>query len=236
MSVVDDTVYAAETATVMADAIVDDAPVNTADGQVAGDPVLDGTSPPECPEEAVLTEITFTAESVSDTDPQGFITNEAEVWSHNLDAMKVETAVLEAFLDLLAAADAEYMDTSEYIIDESDIGAVVDWTSVESALGESQQTLIGLQNLLSNILEEMGVEDYQYLRVYSDADGAMRLVGDHPRQEEIELVLNSPEHEEFRVLYQAATNGMSMAGSLVGRVSVPAEVLEQYKQRKASAS
>ncbi|MCC8165323.1 MAG: hypothetical protein LIQ31_04030 [Planctomycetes bacterium] len=235
MSVVDDTVYAAETATAMTDAARDDAFLEPAEAALVGEPVLDGTSPPECAAPAPW-EISFAAESVADTDPMGYIANEAEVWSHNLDAMRVETAVLDAFLDLLAAADAEYMDTAEYVIDESDLGAVVDWTSVESALGESQQTLIGLQNLLSNILEEMDVEDYQYLRVYSDAEGAMRLVGDHPRREEIELVLNSPEHEQFRELYQAATNGMSMAGSLVGRVSVPAEVLEQYKQRKASAS
>ncbi|MCC8109472.1 MAG: hypothetical protein LIQ30_10620 [Planctomycetes bacterium] len=234
MSVVDDTVYAAETATVMTDAIGNDA-LTEPEAAVTGDPVLDGASPPDC-QEAAPPEITFTAESVADTDPMGFIANEAEVWSHNLDAMRVETAVLDAFLDLLAAADAEYMDTGDYVIDESDVGTVVDWTSVESALGESQQTLIGLQDLLSNILEEMGVEDYQYLRVFSDADGAMRLVGDHPRREEIEAVLNSPVHHQFRELYQAATNGMAMAGSLVGRVSVPEEVLERYKQRKASAS
>lgn len=167
-------------------------------------------------------------------DAQAYLRNEQEVWHHNLEAMRVDTESLHAFLELVAMADAEYLDAEEYV-QEPMPRNTVDWDAVDNALAESQQILIGVQQLLSHTLAEMGVEDHEYLRVFSDAAGMMRLVGDHERKEEIETVLNSPAHAELRNLYQAATSGMSMAGGLVGKMSVPEEVLEKIQAKAGVA-
>lgn len=172
------------------------------------------------------------AERTVDTD--AYLENEEQVWTHNLEAMRVDTEALNAFLDLVATADAEYLDAVEY--EQPVQETIVDWDAVSSALSESQQILIGVQKLLSQTLEEMGIEDHAALRVYADTAGLMRLVSEHPRREEIEAALNSPANKPLRSLYQAATTGMSMAGGLVGKMSVPEEVLEKIKAKYHAAS
>lgn len=172
------------------------------------------------------------AEHAADT--SAYLENEEQVWTHNLEAMRVDTEALNAFLDLVAAADAEYLDAVEY--EQPVQETIVDWDAVNAALSESQQILIGVQKLLSQTLEEMGIEDHAYIRVYADTNGLMRLVSDHPRREEIETALNSPANKPLRSLYQAATTGMSMAGGLVGKMSVPEEVLKKIKAKYHAAS
>ncbi len=109
---------------------------------------------------------------------------------------------------------------------------MLDWDAVSAALDESQRILVGVQQLLSETLRGMGVEDHDSIRVYSDEAGFLHLLVDHPWQAEIEAILNSPEHAELRQLYQAATSGMSMAGGLVGHFSVPDEVIEHAENKK----
>ncbi len=179
------------------------------------------------------TEIFF-VEGAASQDADALVQNQVDIWSHNQAAMRVDEESVQAFLDMLYSADPEYLDAAEYVNIQAEPQAMVDWGSVDAALGESQKILQGVQSLLSSILLEMGVEDYQYLRVYADHAGLIRLVGGHDRAEEIEAVLNSPEHHEFRSMYAAANAGMGMAGSLVGRVSVPQEVLEQYQAKVAA--
>ena len=187
-------------------------------------------------EETMVADVVFTGTPdvpVQPVDARAYLQNEQEVWSHNLEAMRVDTDALDAFLDLLSGADAEYMDAAEYVQPEPQ--TVVDWDAVSAALTESQQILIGVQKLLSHTLSLMGVEDHEYIRVYSDTAGLLRLVSEHPRREEIEDALNGPENAPLRSLYQAATSGMSMAGGLVGKMSVPEEVLEQIKAKAGAA-
>lgn len=190
-------------------------------------------------EEPVLTDVVFAEDASAEVralaaDDSAYLHNEQEVWSHNLEAMRVDSAALDAFLELVHGADAEYLDAEEYVA-PVELANTVDWDSVNAALTESQQILIGVQKLLSETLENMGVEDHAYIRVYSDTAGMMRLVADHPRRPEIEAVLNSPVNSALRCLYQAATTGMSMAGSLVGKMAVPEEVLEQIKAKYSAA-
>ena len=190
-------------------------------------------------EEMIVTDVIFAEDAPAEilalaADSSAYLRNEQEVWGHNLEAMRVDSEALDAFLELVHGADAEYLDAEEYVT-PAEPANTVDWDSVNAALNESQQILIGVQKLLSETLENMGVEDHAYIRVYSDAAGAMRLVADHPRREEIEAVLNSPVNSALRCLYQAATTGMSMAGSLVGKMSVPEEVLEQLKAKYCTA-
>ncbi len=184
----------------------------------------------EQPDYQTGTAIHFVADAAcGDSDAR--IQNQVDIWSHNQAAMLVAEETTQAFLELVYAADPEYLDAAEYVDLQAEPQKLVDWNSIDAALGESQKILQGVQTLLSSILEEMGVEDYQYLRVYADHEGLMRLVGGHDRAEEIEAVLNSPEHFVFREMYAAANAGMGMAGSLVGRVAVPQEVLEQYQAK-----
>lgn len=187
-------------------------------------------------EETMIADVVFTGTPevpAQPVDAKAYLENEQEVWSHNLEAMRVDTDALNAFLDLLSQADAEYMDATEYVQPEPQ--TILDWDAVDAALTESQQILIGVQKLLSQTLAEMGVEDHEYIRVYSDSSGLLRLVSDHPRRLEIEDALNSPANSAIRSLYQAATTGMSMAGGLVGRMSVPEEVLAAIKEKYGAA-
>lgn len=187
-------------------------------------------------EETMVADVVFTGTPevpAQPVDAKAYLANEQEVWSHNLEAMRVDTDALNAFLELLSEADAEYMDATEYVQPEPQ--TILDWDAVSAALTESQQILIGVQKLLSQTLEDMGVEDHEYIRVYSDTAGLMRLVSDHPRRGEIEDALNSPANYALRSLYQAATSGMSMAGGLVGKMSVPEDVLAQIKAKYCAA-
>lgn len=148
--------------------------------------------------------------------------NHRDVLEANRQASTVESESLAAFLDLLAAADAEYLDTAEYAAPaapEQSALAGLDWDTLNQALAESQQILISMQQLLSETLAAMGVEDHEHIRVYADEQGWLRLVSDHPRSEEIEAVLNSPDNQELRSLHSAAAAGMSLAGTLVGAMT-----------------
>lgn len=191
-------------------------------------------------EENIVMEVVFAADEdmAANTDAQAYLENEAEVWSHNLEAMKVDVDALNAFLELLAGCDDEYIDTqadvAEYQVETP--RPMLDWDSVSAALDESQRILIGVQQLLSTTLAAMGVEDHDHIRVYADEAGFLHLLVDHPYQTEIEAALNSPEHAELRQLYQAATSGMSMAGGLVGKFSVPQEVVEHAENKKKVSS
>lgn len=161
-----------------------------------------------------------------------YLDNEHQVLNQNIDAMKVRPEDLDAFLELVYAADQEYMDVEEYVPEPQNL---VDWDSVSTALMESQKILVMTQELLSETLADMGIEDHSSIRVYSDSEGALRLIVDHPRQAEIEAMLNSPEQRHLRDMYTSATAGMSIAGSLVGNISVPEEVLEMAKAKRAAA-
>lgn len=176
----------------------------------------------------VLTEQTIreSAEEIA-----AYLDNEHQVLNQNIDAMKVSPEDLDAFLELVYAADAEYMDVEEYVPEPQNM---VDWDSVSTALLESQKIMVATQELLSETLAGMGIEDHSSIRVYADAEGALRLVVDHPRQDEIENALNSPEQKHLRDLYHSATTGMTLAGSLVGNISVPEEVLEMAKAKRSA--
>lgn len=187
-------------------------------------------------EENIVMEVVFAADEdmAANTDTQAYLENEAEVWSHNIEAMKVDVDALNAFLELLSGCDDEYIDTqadaADYQMEPP--RQMLDWDSVSAALDESQRILIGVQQLLSATLADMGVEDHEHIRVYADEAGFLHLLVDHPYQAEIEAILNGPEHAELRQLYQAATSGMSMAGGLVGKFSVPEEVIEHAENKK----
>lgn len=157
-----------------------------------------------------------------------------EVLAANLEASMVAGEDLAAFFDLLAMADADYLDAAIYAPPASP--QPLDWEAVGEALTHSQGILIGVQSLLSETLASMGVEDHTAIRVYADREGLLRLVAEHPRQTEIEAALNGPENLDLRTLYHAAVDGMSLAGSLVGAVAVPDEILERVKAKKRGAA
>lgn len=162
---------------------------------------------------------------------------EAAIMAQNCQAMAVEAESFAAFVDLLSGADQDYLSAEEYaepVVMETE-APTVDWAEISHALSESQAVMIGVQELLSETLAAMGVEDHEYIRVMADLDGSLRLLADHPRREEIEYVLNSPENNELRSMYDAAMAGMGLAGNLVGAVADPAKVLEQVKRAKALA-
>lgn len=167
------------------------------------------------------------------TDQQAWERNHAAIMAANRDASVVDGEDLAAFLDLLAAADTDYIDADAYIPEPET--PALDWDAVSQALSESQAILIGVQKLLSETLAAMGVEDHMAIRVFADTGGWLRLVSDHPRRAEIESILNSPENRELRDLYKAATSGMSLAGSLVGNLAVPEEVLARVKAKQSAA-
>ncbi len=185
--------------------------------------------------ENIVVEIVFASEEEAvRADSEAYLESEAEVLTHNIEAMKVDVEALNAFLELLAGCDDEYIDTqadaAEYLPDSR--RQMLDWDSVSAALDESQRILVGVQQLLAATLAGMGVEDAESIRVYNDEAGFLHLLVDHPYQAEIEAILNSPEHAELRQLYQAATSGMSMAGGLVGHFAVPDEVIEHAESKK----
>ena len=184
-------------------------------------------------DEPVMTEVAFSDTGMA-VDLDARAQAEREILGQNMLAMEVDGESFNAFLDLLAGADAEYMNAQDYV--PAPAAPMLDWDAVSQALTESQQILIGVQNLLSETLAAMGVEDHQYIRVYADTRGALRLVSDHPRRAEIEDALNRPENIELRNMYHAAMAGMSLAGGLVGTMSVPEEVLEKVKAKKQHAA
>ena len=188
-------------------------------------------------DETLVSEVVFVDNAPEPTSEEvaAYFDNENQVMHHNMEAMRVETEHLDAFLELVYATDPEYMDTQQYM-PQPEPENMLDWETVSAALGESQKIMIAMQELLSETLAEMGVEGHDSIRVYSDTDGAMRLLVDHPRREEIETVLNSRENRHLRDLYASATAGMSIAGSLVGNMSVPEEVLEQIKAKQYSSA
>lgn len=159
--------------------------------------------------------------------------NRREVLIVNQQASATEVEDLAAFLDLLYAADTQYIKAEEYIAPLPD--PALDWDEVSKALAESQQILIGVQNLLAETLATMGVEDYRYIRVYADSGDNLHLVSEHPRREEIEAALNGTANADLRSLYHAATCGLSLAGGLVGNMSVPKDVLEKVKAKQCVA-
>lgn len=195
--------------------------------------------------EPYVAEVIFTEANPALADVNAYLKVEAEVWSENLDAMRVDPLSLYSFMELLNVCDTEYMDqveehapaaqatfqSSVYDEEEREVEALVDWSTVDAALGESQKILQGVQQLLTETLAEMGVEDYKDIRVYSDAKGQMRLVADHDRREEIEANLNSEANRPIRDLYDAATSGMNVAGGLVGALSIPEDVLNRLKEK-----
>jgi hypothetical protein len=186
-------------------------------------------------DETLTSEVVFVARAVRDDveDVANYLDNEHQVLHENIDAMRVSPEDLDAFLELVYAADAEYMDVQEYLPEPQN---TVDWDDVSRALQESQKIMMKTQELLSETLAEMGIQDHSAIRVYSDVDGALRLVVDHPRQAEIEAELNSPRQRPLRDMYASATAGMSVAGSLVGSVSVPDEVLERMRESRCEAA
>ena len=191
--------------------------------------------------EQPMAEVVFagTPDNPAMTDARAYLRAEAEVWSHNLDAMRVDPLSLYSFMEILAMCDTEYMEgvqehapvAASVYSEAEDPDALVDWPTVEAALGESQKILIGVQQLLAETLSEMGIEDCDEIRVFSDAHGKMRLVTDHERQSDIEAVLNNEENRPLRELYSAASSGMSVAGGLVGAMSVPRDVLDRLKEK-----
>jgi hypothetical protein len=183
-------------------------------------------------DETVVMEVVFAAdaEMAEIREAQAYEANAQAVESHNIEAMKVDVETLNAFLELITACDADYIDTQDYEVEAPQ--PMLDWDSVSKALDESQRILIGVQELLSSTLAEMGVADHEHIRVYSDDMGFLHLLVDHPLQEEIEAALNSETHRPLRELYQAATSGMSMAGGLVGRFAVPDAVVEHARYKR----
>lgn len=188
-------------------------------------------------ETLVANGICFVDQAVQETgdDIAAYLGNEHLVHNENIDAGQVTQEDLQAFLELVYAADPEYMDTQAYV-PAPEPQNLVDWGDVTEALMASQRTMTAMQELLSESLREMGVEDHSSIRVYSDPEGALRLVVDHPRQREIESMLNAPEQSYIRDMYISATAGMTIAGSLVGTMSVPEEVLEMAKAKRRAAS
>lgn len=154
--------------------------------------------------------------------------NHGEVLTANREAAVVDPETLAAFLELIYDVDEEYIDTG---FSAAPSEPLMNWDEVGTALAESQAMLMAMQDLLSVILEEIGVEDHASIRIYEDPEGKLRLVSPHERREEIEETLNSPVNRQLQELYRSVANGMSLAGSLVGNGALPEEVLEKVKGR-----
>lgn len=184
--------------------------------------------------EMPVAEVVVLAPYEETVDREAWRRNHSETARLNIQASAVEAADLAAFLDLLSGADAEYMGTEEYVAQPQ--GPGLDWEAVSQALGESQGILIGIQKLLSATFAAMDIEDHEFIRVYADREGLLRLVSDHPRREEMETALNSPANQQVRDLYHAAMAGMGLAGGLVGEMAVPQEVLDRVKAKQFSAA
>lgn len=151
------------------------------------------------------------------------------VMDSNYEAKNTLPESLQAFIELVMAADPEYIEAPEYTTLAPEDKKPLDWDQVSEALNESQEILVLVQKLLTETFLSMGLPDAQYLRVWQDMDGSLRLTGDHERREEIERELNGPANAELRRMYEAAVSGMSMAGGLVGTMACPEEVLRQVR-------
>lgn len=163
-----------------------------------------------------------------------YLDAEQAIASLNIDSSQPDPESLDAFIELLYMADQEYMEVPEYAPAEPQ--PLMDWDAVALALEESQRILVLVQEMLSSTLADMGIEDHDAIRVYADEYGWLRLVADHPRRDEIESALNSAENNQLREYYMSATAGMSMAGSLVGTMAVPQEVVDYARERKYAAA
>ena len=164
-------------------------------------------------------------------DETAWIANHSLVLTANREASEVDAESLQAFLELLYAADPEYIDAPA----APEPAPLMNWAEVGDALAEAQAMLRTMQNLLSLTLEEMGIPDHDEIRVGEGSDGALRLISDHPRRDEIEAVINSPAHRQLQELFRAAANGMSLAGSLIGNGALPPEVLDMARSRVGAA-
>ncbi len=151
--------------------------------------------------ENIVVEIVFASEEEAvRADSEAYLESEAEVLTHNIEAMKVDVEALNAFLELLAGCDDEYIDTqadaAEYLPDSR--RQMLDWDSVSAALDESQRILVGVQQLLAATLADMSEEkaasslanymdnftreielDLDGWNKLSDADQAMLMAADH---------------------------------------------------------
>lgn len=172
-----------------------------------------------CEEPPVL-EIVAAESGATEPDAAGRELARVDVMAANWEAATVTAEGLAAFLELLAGADAEYLDLEDCAGSETPF-PLIDWDTVSDALGESREILVRVQELLAEMLNDMGVEDARFIRVGADASGRLRLVSDHPRRAEIEMALNAPENESFRELHAAALVGLGLAGGLVGNCSLP---------------
>ncbi|MDR2392215.1 MAG: hypothetical protein LBE84_11130 [Planctomycetota bacterium] len=155
---------------------------------------------------------------------------QVDVMAANWEAATIIPENLSAFFELVYGADIEYLGAEPYLSSGADAAeSCLEWEIVCQALSESRGILIAFQNLLADVLDALGVEDARFLRVQADSAGNLRLVSEHPRREEIETVLNSPENNRLREMYAAALAGMSLAGGLVGGISVPPGVLDRMR-------
>ena len=186
-------------------------------------------------EESLMPELTF-AEPDSVASGQMELL-QVDVMAANWEAATIIPEDLFAFFELIYGADTEYLDAETYLSSGVDASEpCLDWDIVCQALSESQGILVAFQNLLTGVLDALGVEDARFLRVLADSAGNLRLVSDHPRREEIETVLNNQENSRLRELHAAALAGMSLAGGLVGGASVPPEVLERARITAGTAA
>ncbi len=161
--------------------------------------------------------------------------NHKEVLAANVQASEVELESLYEFFNLIYDVDPDYIDAAAHVPAPTPSEPLMNWQEVGQALAESQRMLQTMQNLLSLTLSELGVEDHASVRIYEDQDNKLRLVSDHPRHEEIETVLNSPKQRQLQELYRSATNGMSLAGCLIGNGALPEEVLQKVKSQIGAA-
>ena len=176
-----------------------------------------------CEEPPVL-EIVFAEPGIAEPDPAGRELIRVDIMAANWEAATVVTDDLAAFLELLAGADAEYLDLEDRAAADTPF-PLIDCDTVSDALGESREILIRVQELLAEILDGLGVEDGRFVRVGADSAGRLRLVSDHPRRAEIEAALNAPENGAFREFHAAALAGLGLAGGLVGNYSLPPALL-----------
>lgn len=139
----------------------------------------------------------------------------------NHEAATVEPEALAAFFELIYCADPDYIETPAPQALETPI---MNWEEVGLALAESQAMLRTMQDYLAAVLSEHGVENPESVRLFEDGNGVFRLIGVYDNQEELEALVNAPEHRELHELYRAVTAGMSLAGSLIGSGALPEEV------------
>lgn len=158
----------------------------------------------------------------------------------NIHSVQPDFESLTAFIDLLYMTDQQYIEVPEAAVvaaqPEAEDEPVLDWDSVLYALEESQKILMMVQEMLSATLADMNIADHDAIRFFADDHGWLRVVGEHDRKMEIESVVNSAENNQLREYYMSATAGMTMAGSLVGTMAVPPEVVESARARQYAAA